>query len=139
MQLVIRHYIHQQAARPTAAAQSQHCPIPHINCYLRVCSSSPGPLFTLTDKVRISGSYFASQLSACVARAGYGPNLYKCHSFRIAVATMDASKGFSEIEIKNRQVEIQCFSQIYPHSYDAVINPPCFCQKSPGAAAVLRA
>ena len=53
VQLVTRHYKHQKADRPTIfeiAAQSQHCPMPHINRYLRVHSSSPGPLFIFADK-----------------------------------------------------------------------------------------
>ena len=60
---------HQQVNRPIVleiTSQSMNFPVAHICPYLHTCGSSVGPLFIFPDKSSISGTYFASQLSACL-------------------------------------------------------------------------
>ena len=60
---------HQQVNRPIVleiTSQSPNFPVAHICRYLHTCGSSVGPLFIFPDKSPISGTYFASQLAACL-------------------------------------------------------------------------
>ena len=103
LQLTIRHAKHQHVDRPIALeikSQSHNCPVVQICRYLRTRGSSPGPLFVFPDKTPISRTYFSSQLSACLSRAGYDPSLYKCHSFRIDAATTAATRGYTDVQIQ---------------------------------------
>ena len=103
LQLIIRHAKYQPLGRRIVLkihAQATNCLLSHIGQYLNTRGSSPGPLFILPDRSPISRGYFASQLTACLSHADYDSNQYKCHSFRIGVATTAATRGFTDAQIQ---------------------------------------
>ena len=76
------------------------CPVRALSEYCQKRGSGAGPLFSFLDHSPISRHYFISQLNLSLAWAGYSPDVYKTHSFRIGAATAAASMGVSEDKIQ---------------------------------------
>ena len=72
----IRHAKHHQVSRPIVlerTPKSTNCPLAYICRYLHILGSPAGPVFIFADKSRMSRTYFAFQLSACLSHADCDP------------------------------------------------------------------
>ena len=76
------------------------CPMVNLQLYLQMRGNAPGPLFVYQDGPVVLKSFFASKLSKCLKFLGLDTSLYKSHSFRIGAASLLASLGYADSEIR---------------------------------------
>ena len=107
LELVMYDFKWQKSHRPTIlsipcnASNPSICPVKSLAEYRSLRGNSEGPLFCYPPNKGISRAYFNQILHKAVLFAGYDPNKYKSHSFRIGAATKAASLGFSELDIQH--------------------------------------
>ena len=107
LEIVLSDFKWQQSHRPTMlsipcnTSNPATCPVKSLMEYMSFRGSSEGPLFCHPPNKGISRAYFNQFLHKAVQFAGYDPNKYKSHSFRIGVATKAATLGFSELDIQH--------------------------------------
>ena len=66
---------------------SRYCPVSALADYLELRGASPGPLFLNHCMTPLSRNTFANSMKGCLKLAGFDPNSYNTHSFRIGRAT----------------------------------------------------
>lgn len=107
LEIVLSDFKWQQSHRPTMlsipcnTSNPATCPVKSLMEYMSFRGSSEGPLFCHPPNKGISRAYFNQFLHKAVQFAGYDPNKYKSHSFRIGVAIKAAILGFSELDIQH--------------------------------------
>lgn len=107
LEIVMSDFKWQQSHRPTIlsipcnTSNPATCPVKSLVEYMSLRGSSEGPLFCHPPNKGISRTYFNQFLHKAVQFAGYDPNKYKSHSFRIGAATKAATMGFSELDIQH--------------------------------------
>ena len=103
--LTMHTYKHSQPNNPVSLRiASQHppiCPVASLRSFIALRGSLPGPLFCFPDLRPLSKSFLTSNLASILALAGFDPQRYKCHSFRIGAATYAATQGLSSTQIQN--------------------------------------
>ncbi|XP_069108944.1 uncharacterized protein [Argopecten irradians] len=79
---------------------STTCPVTALFQFVQLRGTYPGPLFTFPSNVPVSYQYFSSCLRSSLAWAGFRPNQYTSHSFRIGAASTAAASGVPDEEIQ---------------------------------------
>ncbi len=77
-----------------------HCPVFAMKSNQAKRGTSEGPLFTLLGKA-VPRQAFSNNLKKLIQLVGENPSSYSSHSFRIGAASYWATKGLSELQIKN--------------------------------------
>jgi site-specific recombinase XerD len=72
--------------------QSKACPVEAYLDYIKLRSSSKGPIFIKENGIPISRSEFTSILTSTLKFCKLDPDMYKGHSFRIGAATHAAEQ-----------------------------------------------
>lgn len=80
--------------------QQDPCPVKFLLQFLKQRGNSPGHLFVTLMKQTISRHQVAEFLSIALQYAGYKPDNYNTHSFRIGAATYAASQGYTPLQIQ---------------------------------------
>ena len=79
---------------------SVHCPVKAMSEYLKLRGSRSGPLFMSNTGTAVFRKAFVNDLKLALRRAGIHDRRYTSHSFRIGGASLLASQGASEIQIR---------------------------------------
>ena len=80
--------------------QQKYCPVTALKTYLKLRPQKPGPLFIYPNGKPISRRIVANTLKLCLERAGYDPEPYNTHSFRVGKASDMAITGIPEALIR---------------------------------------
>lgn len=78
------------------ATGMQLCPVMAVLTYMVVRGNSPGPLFHWENGNYLTREAFVNSLREALAPAGYPPEKYAGHSFRIGAATTAAKCGIPD-------------------------------------------
>ena len=97
------------------AGKRDLCPVRALTQYLHVRSSTPDPLFLLSDGNPLHHQWLTSNIQSIFSAAGV-PGCYTGHSFRIGAATSAASRGLPDHLIKTLSRWSSDAYQIYIHS-----------------------
>lgn len=81
-------------------SDSEVCPIRAYKAYMVLRGREPGPLFAFPGGTAISRRFFTDNLKFSLQWAGYSPDKYKGHSFRIGAASAAAAMGISDERIQ---------------------------------------
>ena len=76
------------------------CPVAVLINYLHVRGLEPGPLFSFVDGAPVKRDFFINILKRNLNFCGLDSKLYKSHSFRIGGASLYASMGLSNAQIR---------------------------------------
>ena len=76
------------------------CPVRTLSLYLSLRKGGKGPLFIFADGESVPRQFFTTRLQACINFIGLNSRLYKSHSFRIGAASMYASLGMSDSQLR---------------------------------------
>ena len=101
----ILHFKHNKSGRPLEILikrqpDSQFCPVVNLCQYLKVRGLTPGPVFIFPDGKVVPRTFFSTKLKHCLNFLGLSPVLYQSHSFRIGSASLLASMGLSDSQIR---------------------------------------
>ncbi len=81
-------------------SDAEVCPVSAYRDYIQLRGSDHAPFFAFPGGIPISRRCFTDQLKLSLQWAGYSPNHYKGHSFRIGAASTAASMGISDERIQ---------------------------------------
>ena len=81
------------------ATGSTLCPVNALLAYVDVRGQAPGPLFRFKDQQPLTRERLVSCLRTAISKAGFDPNLYAGHSFRIGAATAAHLNGVEDSTI----------------------------------------
>ncbi|PJE77718.1 hypothetical protein CI610_03353 [invertebrate metagenome] len=76
------------------------CPVTALYQYIQLRGVLPGPLFTFPGNIPVSYQHFSLCLRNSLIQAGFQPNQYTSHSFRIGAASTAAATGVPDEEIQ---------------------------------------
>ena len=82
--------------------QTDHdiCPVLALRQFENIRGNRPGPLFIFADGCPVPRQFFISRLKFCLNLVGLDHKSYKSHSFRIGGASLYASLGLSDTQIR---------------------------------------
>ena len=103
LSLFIRHFKHSDLQGKTLLIKAKNttvCPVLLLKAYLDIAHHTEGPLYQFPDAKPVSYSYFSTQLKNVLSFAGFNPQFYKSHSFRIGAASVCAANGVPELSIR---------------------------------------
>ena len=103
--LTISHFKHNLTCKPIelvlpAQADVDICPVRVMQRYLSVRGLHDGPLFCYVDNKPVSRDFFINGLKSALNFCGLDVSLYKSHSFRIGGASLYASLGLSDAQLR---------------------------------------
>ena len=102
--LTMHTYKHSTKRQPVTlhiqAQPSPICPVTALKQFLELRGNAQGPLFCFPDLRPITKPYVVSNLAQVLKAAGFNPQVFKGHSFRIGAATFAASQGLSSTQIQ---------------------------------------
>ena len=83
------------------ATSTSTCPVAALTKYMSTSPTTPtSPLFHFNDNSYLTRDSLTTHLRTLLAAAGYDPDSYASHSFRIGAATTAASAGLPDWQIQ---------------------------------------
>ena len=76
------------------------CPVQAVESYSRLRGNARSPLFCFPDLKPPTKAFVTSNLSLVLQAAGFNPQVFKGHSFRIGAATFAATQGHTATQIQ---------------------------------------
>jgi len=76
------------------------CPVMASTAYLAIRGTRPGPFFCHRDGTPLTRPQFVEQVRLILSQAGYNPELYASHSFRIGAVSTAAACGIEDSTIQ---------------------------------------
>lgn len=103
----------------TTQVDASRCPVQCLFNFLQVRGSKEGPIYVFPNGKPISYQYFCNTLKQALVVAGYKPDAYRSHSFRIGAASSAASQGVPE-------ADIQAMGRWHSDAFKRYIRIPAF-------------
>ena len=105
MVIKIVHFKHNLSRQPLEILvkrqpEPEFCPVYNLLEFLKLRGTAPGPLFVFPNGKVVPRTFFAKKLKHCLNFLGLSTDLYKSHSFRIGSASLLASMGLSDSQIR---------------------------------------